>query len=596
MVSKNRTSNYNLDMYRYIKMTITWCLVCVAISLQAEDMVVDETRWRTAAYLAAPLSETEYIDTDIQKEIYQALTYIQSTYEETSEAQNRSAYDRLSLSDIEPVRILLFLNDEGEQRLKEHLNAVYGAEAPKYIESTGMPELDELNKKYNVNLIKRVGYYYLDIEFHQPLNIRGLLPIYEQLSGVKIASPNQYVHGGPDNDIYLNSKDSILWKFNIDVPCEDTLKACGYGKYMRLVFLYDRESNNIRKEKTLKKVDRLDCSKWAIDVLDKYQVANLVWCNSIEFKVNAHNVEFVSLSFGKGMDCPSGCIFSSFSAIVDDKGIYPYSFGFQYPEENILNTLSHHPRSESNVALLTGHSHPLTETIEFKESRYYDYAESHTIKQPLVTSKKPCIEKHAGLGTRNAAICYDMLDQTIRGPIMAVIPAKNGFSSPFAIGKYEVKRSDWYRYCELTGVCRVVPDKNRNNPVTGKTIEQVKQYAEWLTRRSGYAYRLPTKSEWMYAANAEGEISSKKVICGQTSSDVGSDKGIQASNFGSVNGWGLKNVIGNVQEWAVDESGKTLVVGAHYLSPEEQCNIQHAVEHNGSADSVTGFRLVREME
>ena len=59
------------------------------------------------------------------------------------------------------------------------------------------------------------------------------------------------------------------------------------------------------------------------------------------------------------------------------------------------------------------------------------------------------------------------------------------------------------------------------------------------------------------------------------------------------NGWGLKNYIGNVQEWVIDEN-KLLVRGGAYTDAHSKCAISLERIHQGDGDEATGFRLVRE--
>ena len=62
---------------------------------------------------------------------------------------------------------------------------------------------------------------------------------------------------------------------------------------------------------------------------------------------------------------------------------------------------------------------------------------------------------------------------------------------------------------------------------------------------------------------------------------------------GKSNGWGLKNYVGNVQEWVTDE-GKLLVRGGAYTDAHSKCAISLERTHQGDKDESTGFRLVRE--
>ena len=141
------------------------------------------------------------------------------------------------------------------------------------------------------------------------------------------------------------------------------------------------------------------------------------------------------------------------------------------------------------------------------------------------------------------------------------------------------------------------PEKNKrkfNDPLRDISLAEAKAYAAWLSERTDKTYRLPTSSEWKYAANADGKQPEKDFNCGVTDEDS-EGTAIQSVKSGKSNGWGLKNYIGNVQEWVVESSGKILALGGHYKVDHKECDISYSVEHNGEADDMTGFRVLREM-
>ena len=64
---------------------------------------------------------------------------------------------------------------------------------------------------------------------------------------------------------------------------------------------------------------------------------------------------------------------------------------------------------------------------------------------------------------------------------------------------------------------------------------------------------------------------------------------------GQQNEWGLLNYQGNVQEWAEVGGGAVEARGGTYRDPLDACVHTRGIPHDGSADAVTGFRLVREI-
>lgn len=213
-------------------------------------------------------------------------------------------------------------------------------------------------------------------------------------------------------------------------------------------------------------------------------------------------------------------------------------------------------------------------------------------------SGRECAPNLAGHGRRARAICYDLVKSGWRGPQMVVVPAEKG-KAPFAIGKYEIKVSDYSKYCILTGVCKPILDKDKlNDPMTGISLEDAKKYAEWLSKRTGKKYRIPTKEEWEYAAKANGEQPSTKssINCRlELQGKVIKGTGVTNVRDGESNGWGLYGYIGNAQEMVIDNSGGALAVGGAYSDMLSNCDISLQRPFSGSGDGTTGFRILEEL-
>ena len=163
--------------------------------------------------------------------------------------------------------------------------------------------------------------------------------------------------------------------------------------------------------------------------------------------------------------------------------------------------------------------------------------------------------------------------------------------APFAIGVYEVTRGQFGRFVDETGYlagesCLTYEDgegesragrgwrdpgfrQTDAHPAVCVSWEDARAYVEWLSRETGGSYRLPSESEWEYAARAGtttarhwGESASAQCRHANgadastdfgwaTDCDDGHSRTAPAGSFAS-NGFGLYDALGNVWEWTAD--------------------------------------------
>ncbi len=229
-----------------------------------------------------------------------------------------------------------------------------------------------------------------------------------------------------------------------------------------------------------------------------------------------------------------------------------------------------------------------------------------------------CLPDLAGEGREPGGSCFDPLPGGLKAPLMVVVPAASSSEPPFAIGKYEVSVAEFNRYCSASGDCSPRTARNDRVPVTGISLAQVRRYAAWLSRQATAAakrpvtYRLPNEREWRHAAAAAGEMPSRAINCrpeggsaltaGLISAQGGTfslgmpiGRSLVSASFGEANGWGLVNAVGNAQEWVIAGGGRVVARGGAFEDSLGSCGIDSKRPHDGAADPVTGFRLVREL-
>jgi len=215
----------------------------------------------------------------------------------------------------------------------------------------------------------------------------------------------------------------------------------------------------------------------------------------------------------------------------------------------------------------------------------------------VINPKDPCSARGLeGRGNRSRW-CEDRLDGVGAGPQLVVVPSKVDELSKFAISRTEIKVEDYNQYCDQAGCERIAGD-DPSLPVTNLTVENARDYAQWLSELSGKQYRLPTIAEWTWAVKTDKyEGADYNVNCTVDSRGVRLGETLKQALSGKPNRWGLYNPIGNAREWAVDGDSLVTIGGAH-TDPMSVCrdeNIYTGDAHSGNADPITGFRILRQI-
>ncbi|MBT3239136.1 MAG: SUMF1/EgtB/PvdO family nonheme iron enzyme [Rhodospirillaceae bacterium] len=132
----------------------------------------------------------------------------------------------------------------------------------------------------------------------------------------------------------------------------------------------------------------------------------------------------------------------------------------------------------------------------------------------------------------------------------------------FAIGRAEVKVGEW-KACVADGACDEIASRYYNQPDNypqeGPAQELVRQYLKWLSDKTSQTYRLPSESEWEYAARGGSnfhfwwgpKFKPNHANCENCGPRTGEILATPAGTY-PANPFGLYDVSGNLDEWTAD--------------------------------------------
>ena len=131
--------------------------------------------------------------------------------------------------------------------------------------------------------------------------------------------------------------------------------------------------------------------------------------------------------------------------------------------------------------------------------------------------------------------------------------------------------------------------------------EEASAYCEWLSRRTGRHFRLPTEAEWEYACRAgtttafnTGDSFPREQWKEQANNRDKVPVSLQVAQF-APNAWGLYDMHGNVEEWCYDQiDGEYRAVrGGSHNTPVEFLRADYRCASIPQDRSVLlGFRIV----
>lgn len=191
-------------------------------------------------------------------------------------------------------------------------------------------------------------------------------------------------------------------------------------------------------------------------------------------------------------------------------------------------------------------------------------------------------------------------------------------ATPITVEQFSnfVKSANYKTKAELTKTCLVmnndqsVPDtkatwkspafkQTNDSPVVCVTKHDAEAYTQWLTKQTGYQYRLPTEEEWEIASRG-GKTTSywwgNEFLAGRGNTGWGgtywSNKSTSPVKSFAPNPWGLYDAVGNVWEWTESKQGVTRG-GAWSFSPSTATAFSQLYVSPASSANYIGFRVLR---
>ena len=190
---------------------------------------------------------------------------------------------------------------------------------------------------------------------------------------------------------------------------------------------------------------------------------------------------------------------------------------------------------------------------------------------------------------------------------------------PLAVGIYELTFREWDICVDGGGCNGYSPDDHgwgrEWRPVVGVSWEDARAYLQWISKKTGLEYRLPSESEWEYVARSgtQGQYYVGQEISPDWANygwNVGMTLGVGSYQ---ANAFDLHDAHGNVWEWVADCwngsydgaptdgsawmtgdcTQRVLRGGSWHDSPTHLRSSNRHKERAGTRNPNVGFRVVR---
>ncbi len=105
-------------------------------------------------------------------------------------------------------------------------------------------------------------------------------------------------------------------------------------------------------------------------------------------------------------------------------------------------------------------------------------------------------------------------------------------------------------------------------PVISVSFRGATEFCRWLSTRTGKSFRLPTESEWEYAARGASALDTTNLDASAWYAANSKTRGRPSTKpvgKKSANAYGLHDVLGNAAEWTVGADGSGVLRGGSFL-------------------------------